>query len=108
MDPMTYREDGYADDNNLYREDLGRLSVAVTSFVASGKPGVAALFVYAVKPQVQPVFWAFIDDLARQTGTTVASCWLTHQGGNRNLAGLLCSAFALPTDWLPDGLNAGR
>jgi hypothetical protein len=116
MDPMTYREDGDADDNNLYRADLARLSAALTRFVESGQPGVAAFFVYAVKPKVRPSFWAFVDELAgrvddlasRQTGTTVASCWLTHQGGNRNLAGLLCSAFALPTDWLPAGLNPGR
>lgn len=107
MDPMTYREDGEADDNNLYRADLGRLSAALTGFVASGQPGVAAFFAYALKPEVRPFFWAFVDDLARQTGTTVASCWVTHQGGNRNLAGLLCSAFALPVDWPPDGLHAG-
>jgi len=108
MDPMTYREDGFTDDNNLYRADLGRLAPALTSFVTSGKPGVAALFVYAVKPELRPLFWAFVDDLAKQTGTTLAPCWLTHLGGNRNLGGLLCSGFALPSDWLPDGLTAGR
>lgn len=108
MDPMTYREDGYADDNNLYRADLSRVSAAVSSFVASGQPGVAALFVYAVKPDVQRLFWAFVDDLTRHTGTTAVSCWLTHQGGNRNLAALLCSTFVLPPSWLPHGLNEGR
>lgn len=108
MDPMTYREDGCADDNNLYRADLDRISSVLSAFVASGKPGVAALFVYAVKPEVQPLFWGFVDDLARRTGATAASCWLTHQGGNRNLAALLCSAFDLPTDFLPVGLKAGR
>lgn len=108
MDPMTYREGGYADDNYLYRADLARVSGAVGSFVASGKPGVGALFVYAVRPEVQPQFWAFVDDLAAHTKTTVTSCWLTHQGGNRNLAALLCSAFVLPPNWLPNGLVAGR
>ena len=78
MDPMTYREDGYDDDNNLYRADLSRVLTAVSSFVASGEPGVAALFVYAVKPEVQPLFWDFVDDLAKHTGTTAVSCWLTH------------------------------
>ena len=67
---MTFREDGNVDDNNLYRADLPRVSSAMSSFVASGKPGVAALFVYAVKPDVQPQFWTFVDDLAAQTGTT--------------------------------------
>lgn len=107
-DPMTYREDGYADDDKLYRADFSRLSAAVSGFVASGKPGVATLFVYAVKPEVQPEFWAFVDDLAKSTATTSVSCWLTHQGGNRNLAALLCSAIALPPNWFPYGLNAGR
>jgi len=108
MDPMTYRENGYADDNNLYRVDLTRVAEAVSSFVASGEPGVAALFVYAVKPEIRSQFWGFVDDLAKHTETTVESCWLTHQGGNRNLCALLCSAFVLPPKWLPDGLNAGR
>jgi len=107
-DPMTYRENGYDDDDKLYRADLSRVTAALNSFIASGEPGAAALFVYAVKPEVQPQFWAFIDDIARSTGTTVVSCWVTHQGGNRNLAALLCLAFALPPSWLPHGLNAGR
>jgi hypothetical protein len=45
LDPMTYREDDDADDNNLYRADLARLSPVLEQFTASGKPGVAALFV---------------------------------------------------------------
>jgi hypothetical protein len=108
MDPMTYREEGYADDNNIYHADQGRIGAAITSFVKSGKPGVAALFVYAVKPGVRERFWSFVDDLAKQTNTTHESCWLTHLGGNRNLAALLCSAFILPSNWLPHGLNAGH
>ena len=68
----------------------------------------AALFVYATKPDVQRRFWAFVDELAERTNTIVSSCWLTHQGGNRNLAALLCSGFVLPAQWLPPGLNAGR
>ena len=93
MDPMTYCEDGYADDNNLYRADLDRLSAVLKSFVASGKPGLAALFVYAVKPNARSLFWQFVDDLGSRAGANVVSYWLTHQGGNRNLAGLLCSSF---------------
>lgn len=108
VDPMTYREDGHADDDKLYRVDLSRVSAVLNSFIASGEPGLAALCVYAVKPEVQPQFWTFIDDIAKNTGTTVVSCWVTHQGGNRNLAALLCPAFVLPPSWLPHGLNAGR
>lgn len=108
MDPMTYSERGEADDNNLHRADLERLSAVLSSYVASGEPGVAALFVYSVHPEDRPQFWTFVDDLARRTRMAVESCWLTHQGGNRNLAAVLCSAFALAAGWLPAGLNAGR
>jgi len=108
MDPMTYCESGDHNDDKLYRADFSRVSAAVSSFVESGQPGVAALFVYAVKPEVRPQFWAFVDDLAKETKTTPVSCWLLHQGGNRNLAALLCSSFVLPPDWLPHGLKVGR
>lgn len=107
-DPMTYREDGYNDDDKLDREDLSQVSSALDSFIASGEPGVPALFVYAVKPEVQPQSWAFVDCIARNTGTTAVSCWVTHQGGNRNLAALLCSNFVLPPSWLPHRVNVGR
>ena len=107
LDPMTYREDGDANDSNLYRADLGRLSAALKRFVESGKPGVAALFVYAVKPETRSLFWRFADELASHTGTTVMSCWLTHQGGNRNLAALLCSIESV-SGLLPAGITLGR
>lgn len=108
LDPMTYREDGYADDNNVYRADLDRLSSALMGFVASGRPGLAALFVYAVKPEGRPLFWNFIDALANCVSATVLCCWHTHQGGNRNLAGLIYSRFEPSPDFLPVGLTAGR
>jgi len=108
MDPMTYRPDGHSDDRNLHSADFERISAAVSSFQASGNPGVAALFVYAVKPDVRPKFWDFVDEISERSGTCVESCWLTHQGGNRNLAGLLLSSFVLPPGWAPDGVNERR
>ncbi len=105
---MTYHEDGYADDNQLYRADLGALSKALKGFVGSGQPGIAALFVYAVKPEVRPKFWEFVDDLAKVSGTLVAPCWIVHQGGNANLAALLGSPLLPRPPWLPHGLNYGR
>jgi hypothetical protein len=108
LDPMTYREDGYVDDNNLYRADLDRLSGMLRQFVVSGRPGLAALFVYAVRPEGRGFFWNFVDDLANRSGTAVLSCWHTHQGGNRNLAGLFCSGFELSSGFPPMGLTVGR
>jgi hypothetical protein len=107
-DPMTFREDGYADDDKLYQEDISRLSAALKGFVASGEPGAALLFVYAVRPKVRPQFWTFADSLSDNSGIPAVSCWMPHQGGNRNLAAVLCSGFVLPERWLPDGIHAGR
>lgn len=108
LDPMTYRDDGYADDNNVYHADLDRLSGVLGRFADSRQPGLAALFVYAVKPEIRSLFWSFVDDLANRTGTTVVSYWHTHQGGNRNLGGLLCSRFELSSGFPPAGLTLGR
>ena len=50
----------------------------------------------------------FADDLAADCGASVVSIWLTHQGGNRNLAVLLSSGVALPDGWLPLGVRGDR
>ena len=107
MDPMTYTEGNEA-DHSLHRADIDRLSASLTRYVRSGKPGIAALFVYAVRPDSRCSFWRFVDDLQVRTGTASRSCWHTHRGGNRNLAALLCSGIRLPTAFAPAGLTAGR
>lgn len=107
-DPMTFREDGYADDDKLYREDLLRVSATLKGFIASGEPGVAALFVYAVRPAARPQFWAFADDVAANCKIPMVAYWTHHQGGNRNLAALFYSGVVLPANWLPDGVHDGR
>jgi len=107
-DPMTFREDRYADDDKLHREDLLRVSATLKGFIASGEPGVAALFVYAVRPKVRPQFWTFADDVAAKCGIPMVSCWIPHQGGNRNLAALFSSGVVLPATWLPHGVRDGR
>ncbi len=108
MDPMTYRDDGFDDDDKIYRTDRERISNLLTDYVDTGLPGVATIFVFAVRPDARPLFWAFADDVANDSGMTVNSFWLTHQGGNRNLAAVLSSGTVLQTDWLPPRLNVGR
>jgi len=108
MDPMTYRENNCEDDNKLYREDRSRISIALNRFASMRMPGVAILFVYAVKPADRPLFWAFADDVANDTGMLLTTCWLTHHGGNRNLAAVLSSGVTLSADWIPNGVNSGR
>ena len=85
MDPMTYSEKGAADDNKLRRCDIGLLSDALRRYVGSGKPGIAALFVYGVGVQgnnAQRQFWKFVDDLARRLDVDTCSYWLPHRVEN--------------------------
>lgn len=106
-DPMTYRENGQVDDDKLYRADLLLLAAVLNGYADSRVPGVATLFVYAVRPKVQPQFWAFVDDLAAETGATVESLSLTHQGGNRNLAAILYLNCPLPSNWMSHSVECG-
>ena len=108
MDPMTYREDGPEDDDKIYRADRDRISNVLSQYVSTDMPGVATLFVFAVRPNERPLFWSFADDVATDTGMTINAFWLTHQGGNRNLAAVLSSKIEVRTDWLPPRLNVGR
>lgn len=108
MDPMTYSEKGGTDDDKLYRVDIDLLAGALTRYVQSGKPGIVALFVYAVMAPNQGLFWEFVDELAERVGATTHSYWLPHLGGNHNLAGLLYSGIELLSDFKPSGLNEGR
>ena len=107
-DPMTYSENGEMDDDKLYRADLPLLATVLNGYVDSQVPGIATIFVYAVRPKVQLQFWAFVDDIAGKTGASVESLWLTHQGGNRNLAAILCLGCTLPSNWTPPDVNRGR
>lgn len=107
-DPMTYHEYGYADDDQLYRADLDRLAQVLTKYVKTGKPGAACLFVYSVRPEVRPLFWSFAEALAGRLGANLTTAWVTHQGGNRNLAAILSSAAMLGPAWLPERVYIGR
>ena len=108
MDPMTYSEKVVEDDDKLYRSDFDLLASVLTRYVQSGKPGIVALFVYAVRQSEQCLFWKFVDDLAKHIGVSTRSYWLPHRGGNHNLAGLLSSGIELSSDFKPSGLNEGR
>ena len=108
MDPTMYSENGEADDDKLHKSDIAPLSDVLTGYVQSGKPGIAALFVYGCNPTKRCRFWKFMDKLAKCIDAATCSYWLTHRGGNRNLAGLLYSGIELPADFAPDGLKVGR
>ena len=111
MDPMTYRENGCDDDDNLYRADSCRLEDTLRQYFRSGQPGIACLFVYNMglqgnNPQQQ--FWAFMGDLARRLGMHTGSYWVAHRGGNLNLAGLLFSTIELCFGFVPPTIKPGR
>ena len=107
-DPMTYHEEGYADDDQLYRADIDRLAEALLRFVESGKPGADCLFVYSVRPEVRPLFWSFAEELCGRIGAVLTMAWITHQGGDRNLAAVLCPPAMLTPMWLPDPIQCGQ
>lgn len=111
MDPMTYSETGKSDDANLHRSDMDRLARALEGYVDSGQPGIASLFVFSVGSQGenrQRLFWSFMDELAGRLRVPTSSYWVHHQGGNRNLAGLLFSKTKFPDDFVPPCINSGR
>ena len=110
MDPMTYSEDG-SKEENLNGADLDMLACALERYFGSGQPGIAALFVYSVGRQGknrQCQFWAFMDELKGRLGVWNRSCWVPHQGGNLNLAGLLFSDDQLAAGFDPPDVNRGR
>jgi hypothetical protein len=104
LDPMTYRKDGDVDDANLYRADLARLTSLVGPYVESGKPGVAVMFVYAIKPDDRCHFWQFADDLGCALDVQRICCWMTHRGGSRNLAGIFSVRLSYSVADLPEGV----
>ena len=109
MDPMTYSEKfGNEDSDKLHKRDMGLLSDALIRYIGNGKPGIAAILVYGVGPLKRPKFWKFMDKLAECVGAESQSYWLTHQGGNRNLAGLISSDTAIRDGFRPPYLNVGR
>lgn len=111
MDPMTYTENSANDDANLHRSDLDLLAPALERYVGSGQPGIASLFVYSVGSQGkngQLQFWAFMDQLAGRLDVPTHSYWVAHNGGNRNLAGLLFSDLELALGFVPPRIKPGR
>jgi hypothetical protein len=105
MDPMTYSDSGFADDNKIYRHDREQISRTLRTLAASKVPGAASIFVYAVRPNDRSKFWDFAKCISSDTGMSLTTCWLTHQGGNQNLAAIFCTGMTLPNNWLPPHLN---
>jgi hypothetical protein len=106
LDPMTYVEAGDQDDDCVHRADRDPLVTLLRPYIETGHPGMAAIFVYSVRPDVRRRFWHFVNDLAKCLDVNLVACWLTHRGGNRNLGALLCSRFAYSL--LPPGVRAGQ
>lgn len=108
MDPNTYTENGGNEDENLHSSDLCLLAPALERYVRSGQPGIASLFAYGVHKNRRPQFWTFMDKLAERLDVPTHSYWVHHQGGNRNLAGLLFSDKELALGFVPPRVKPGR
>ena len=107
MDPMTFREDGSANDAYLYGADASRLSQTLRAFADSGQPGMATIFVYSVNPNVAPSFFAFVRIVAERSGLTESYFWAVHQGARRNIAAVLRSGVIMPELRLPEFIKSG-
>ena len=101
LDPMTYSEHG-GEEENLNRSDIDILPFALSRYFRSGKPGIASLFVYKVgknNGDVQFQFRKFVENLKEQVADNISAAIelatsyfsLQHNGGNRNIAGLIHS-----------------
>ena len=99
---MTYKSVGREDDDNLYKADFDLVSEALASFVRSGQPGIATLFVYNVYEE-QGAFCQFAKRLAKERGLGCRLCWITHRGGNRNMVALLYAK--LPPGFVEDAVE---
>ena len=109
MDPMTYSEKPcHEDSDKLHKCDIDLLSDALSRYIEGGQRGMAVFFVYGVHPKQQRKFWEFLDELAERVGAAPHSYWLTHQGGNKNLAGLISSDAEILDGFKPPCLNVGR
>ena len=87
---------------------MGVLSDALIRYIGSGKPGIAAFFVYGIRLLAQRKFWKFMDELAECVGAESQFYWLTHQGGNKTLGGLLFSDTEILDSFSPPCLNVRR
>ena len=104
MDPMTYKSGGSKDDDNLYESDLDLVSEALASFIRSGQPGIATLFVYNVWKE-QSAFCQFAERLAKKQDLRCLLYSITHRGGNRNIVALLYAKLTLPKGFIEDAVE---
>ncbi len=105
MDPMTFSERGKS-EHNLNRLDLDLLECALAGYLSSGQSGIACLFVYSMKRDLQPKFQNFVEELAGRSGAFLGGFRLQHIGGSDNLAGLLFSHPELASGFKPPNVNS--
>lgn len=104
MDPMSFSLGQFQDDDRIYAEDLEPIADALKAYVATDKPGAAAIFVYGMMPEPRQHFWQFAEALGAPIGLAPHRYWMHHQGGNRNLVAVYLNKVVLPVEWLPAGV----
>jgi hypothetical protein len=105
LDPMTFSVAGFENDDKLHEADMALLIEFIGAFVETGRPGVALIFVYAMRPPARPKFWDFAERIAEATETDFYPCWRRHQGGNLNLVAQL---YRNTVASLPEGIQRGK
>ncbi len=110
MDPMSYVLSRWKDDDKVRHDDHHVLVPALRKYCNSGMPGIVLVFVYGMQPPElnnrQSEFYAFMRKIVNQLPQVRRySYWLTHNGGNRNLAVLLASKVEFCEEFLPCGIT---
>lgn len=111
MDPMTYKENGNGDDENLHHSDIERLKSSLSKYFGSGLPGIACFFVYNMSMSGrdrQRKFWDFIDELANSLDAGTSAFWVPHKGVRANLAGLIHTEEQLTFQNLQHGIQIDK
>ena len=111
MDPMTYKENGTGDGENLYHSDIERLKSSLRKYIDSKLPGIACFFVYNMSMSGrdrQRKFWDFIDELANSLEVGTSAFWVPHDGLRANLAGLIHTEEQFTFQNFPHGIQTDK
>lgn len=97
MNPMTWVEGSFEDDDKLRRTDLEAFRPVLRSYSESRQPGAAAIFCYSLTPARRSSFQAGVQETL---ASAVPAMHLTYvdavaRGGNKHTAAVLCTHRAI-------------
>jgi hypothetical protein len=93
MDPMTWVDGPFEDDDKLRASDLNALAPVLGSYGDSGHPGAVAIFCYSLRPKGQCSFRKGIRGALAAMPSTVPLAYFetVARGGNKHIGAVFCS-----------------